>query len=73
MARINEYKTKGGSFSDAVEAISALESFLEEVKKTRDKSSTKIEKDRRYQKNVSGLKDCALNLFTIRPGKAPAE
>jgi bifunctional DNA-binding transcriptional regulator/antitoxin component of YhaV-PrlF toxin-antitoxin module len=67
MARINEYKANGGTFADVEEAISALENFLEEVQKTEDDSSKKLDKARRYRSNVSGLKDCFLdtiNYFT---------
>ncbi len=64
MARVNEFKTNGGAFADPNEAINALESYLEEIEQTGDESTTKIDKDKNYRNNISGLKTCFSNIVS---------
>ncbi|MCP4600930.1 MAG: hypothetical protein GY847_10445 [Proteobacteria bacterium] len=58
MARINEYQANGGTFENASDAISALENYLKDVRSTLDRSSTTLDKERRYRTSISGLKEC---------------
>ncbi len=68
MSRINEYKVKGGAFADPNEAISALDSLLEDVKATDAKSAYNTETERQYHTNIVGLQDCLSKiLMDVKP------
>ncbi|MCP4677391.1 MAG: hypothetical protein GY854_18130 [Deltaproteobacteria bacterium] len=62
MARVNEFKTNGGAFADPNEAMNALESYLEEIEQTGDMSITKLDREKNYRSNISGLKNCFSNI-----------
>lgn len=57
MSRTNEFKIKSEAFGGIEAAISALDSLLNDVSKSREACSNLTESERRYRKNASGLKD----------------
>ncbi|MDJ0764170.1 MAG: hypothetical protein QNJ97_14405 [Myxococcota bacterium] len=64
MSRSNEYKVTGGAFADPNEAINALDSLLEDVKRTDAKSSFNIEQERQYRANITELQGCFDKIFS---------
>lgn len=54
MTKSNEYNIKGGSFDDAAQAVDILNSLLNEVRHSGEKTT----KQRVFRANVSGLQEC---------------
>ncbi len=57
MSRTNEFKAQSESFERIDAAITALDSLLQDVDKSREACSSLTEAERRYRKIASGLKD----------------